>query len=219
MNAITVGMTLLGTIGWWCAETFADGLIGDPAPAVEPKERPPQPDKPAPKEDSSKGDLADWMKGAAPGEPHQRLAALAGRWNLVLKNRETPDGNWVESKGAAEYRSVLGGRYVLEEVKTELYGMPFEWVGILGYDNVKKKYTAVWADNFGTQTDFAEGDADAAGKTITFQGEENIPGGGKMKYQWIIRLEGKDKLVIEMMVPGPDGKEFKTMEITGTRAP
>jgi hypothetical protein len=95
-------------------------------------------------------------KLATPAEHHRRLNALAGKWKLAVKWRNTPDARWAESKGTAEYRWILGGRFLTEEFRYDMGGQPVEWLGIYGYDNFQKKYTAVWVDNQGTNTEFAD---------------------------------------------------------------
>jgi hypothetical protein len=64
------------------------------------------------------------------------------------------------------------------------------------------------------------GTCDPDGKIITMTGEASDPMSGKTNQKWrtVLRIESKDKHVFEMYGPGPDGKEFKQMEITYTRA-
>src|SRR5262245_1547836 len=92
---------------------------------------------------------AAFRKATAPGEPHKKLQSLAGNWDVVVKTAG-PNGKPSEVKGTIAYKSILGGRVVQEEAKTELFGQPFEWVGMYGYDNYKKEYVAVWTDNSNT---------------------------------------------------------------------
>lgn len=160
---------------------------------------------------------ADWKKLTQPGEYHKRLEPLAGKWNQLVRQRNAPDDKWQESKGSTEFRWLLGGRFLMEEAHSRIFDTPFDWVGIYGYDNHKKKYTAVWIDNFGTEVDTAECDADPTGKVLSFSGEQDNPGGGKEPYRWVITIESKDKSLVEMFMPGPDGKLFKNMEIIQTR--
>jgi hypothetical protein len=169
-------------------------------------------DKPATAE------MQEWMKLTLPGEHHKHLEALAGKWNLVVKFKAEPEAAWEESKGMADYKPILGSRFVAENAQCEVFGQPFEWMGFLGYDNHKKKHIAVWVDNFGTGTEYAEGECDLAGQVITYLGEQEDPQtGGKSKYKWVITVESNDKMMIEMYQIDDTGKEFKNMEIVGTR--
>jgi hypothetical protein len=148
-----------------------------------------------------------------PGPQHKQLQALVGKWDLAVS---LGDGG-KPAKGTAEYKAVLGGRFVMEEVRCDLFGRSFEWIGIYGYDAAKKKYTAVWVDNLDTTTE--QGEGDAAGKVFTFAGEHDNPRvKGKTKFKWVIAVEAGDKLRVEMKEAGPDGKEAVQLTITATRA-
>jgi hypothetical protein len=157
--------------------------------------------------------IEQFQKLAAPGEHHKHLGALEGKWSLVFKGG--PGG---DAKGTATYRWILGDRFLVEEVKTELFGQTFEWIGTYGYSNQEKKYTATWIDNFGTDTEIGEGQCSDEGKVFTFSGDGLDPmSGERYKFKWVIALEGKDKMTTTMYIPGPDDKDTKLFEIVGTR--
>jgi hypothetical protein len=158
-----------------------------------------------------------WSQENLGDEHHRSLQALAGTWNLKIKLADAPQGQEA-STGTAKYRSILGGLFVLEEVECKLFGQPFQWIGLYGYDTNQKKYTATWADNFDTGTEVGEAEPEATGKVFAFAGEHAIPGGAKTKFQWIIRLEAKNQIRIEMFEKGADGEEAKVLEATATRA-
>jgi hypothetical protein len=157
-------------------------------------------------------------KLATPGEHHQRLEALAGKWKLAVKWRNTPDAKWAESKGGAEYRWILGGRFLLEEFQYDMGGQSMEWLGIYGYDNFQKKYTAVWVDNTGTNSEFAEGQYDLKGRVFSYTGEQDDPvTGGKRKFKWLIMVEGQDKVRFDSYDQDLPGKYFKNTEVVASR--
>jgi hypothetical protein len=147
-------------------------------------------------DDKAQGDPREYANRSKPGPEHERLLALAGKWTLTM------DG--VKETGTAEYKPILGGRFVAEEVKLPFGEFSFEWVGIYGYDKQRKKYTAVWVDNMDTTTEIGEGECDAAGKVITLKGEHADPRTGKAaKFTWRISRDG-DKLTIEMFEGGSE---------------
>jgi len=160
-----------------------------------------------------------WKKMSEPGEFHAHLQPLVGRWNQVTKHRMSPDQPWEESTGIAEYRWILDGRFLQQDVKGEMAeGYPFIGLGIMAYDNVKRKYVSVWADNFMSGFMLAEGACDDSGKVITFQGEYSDPMTGKIqKDKSVFRIINNDKHVFEMYGTTPDGKEFRSLEVTYTR--
>jgi len=56
-----------------------------------------------------------------------------------------------------------------------MMGMPFEGIGINGYDNLKKKFVSTWIDNMGTMIVMSTGTFDPATKTFTYMGEMDNP--------------------------------------------
>jgi hypothetical protein len=156
-------------------------------------------------------DKQDFASRGKPGPEHERLRALVGKWDLTYEGSA--------GKGTAEFKSIMGGRFVTEEVKLPFGSATFEWLGIYGYDPHKKKYTAVWVDNMDTSTEIGEGEADDAGKVLTFKGEHIDPRTGKpAKFTWRISREGDSKLTIEMFEPDPAGKDRKVFTVRGEKA-
>ena len=182
-----------------------------------------KPGEPSP-EDMAKM-MEAFQKAATPGEHHAKLKPLAGKWSFVTKARMGPDQPWEESKGKAEYKWILGGRILVQEVKAEpspgdamMGGAPFEGFGLTGYDNMTKEYWNVWGDNYGTGVMMSTGSADPSGKTFTYTGEYNDPMTGEAKTaRSVLKIAGDDKLVFEMYNKGPDGKEYQMLEVTYTR--
>jgi hypothetical protein len=97
-------------------------------------------------------------------------------------------------------------------------GQPMEWVGIYGYDNFQKQYTAVWVDNMGTNTEFAAGQYGLKGRVFSYMGEQDDPAtGGKRKFKWLITVEGQDKVRFDSYDQDPPGKYFKNTEVVASR--
>jgi DNA-binding transcriptional ArsR family regulator len=156
---------------------------------------------------------------ATPGAEHRRLETLAGAWTLEVQVRLAPNAAWTISSGRAEYRVILGGRFVSEEASVGLGRAQFEWRGLYGYDTRAGKYTASWVDNGDTGIEHADGVLDGASKAIVFSGERSGASGGMEPYEWVLRVESPDRFTIEMRSPGPSGAEFADMRLTGTRRP
>ncbi|MFQ5489416.1 MAG: DUF1579 domain-containing protein [Phycisphaerae bacterium] len=163
--------------------------------------------------------MAMWMKSMTPGEHHQHLQAMAGKWKADTKFRMGPEQPWQETESDSTGKMVMGGRYLLQNFNGEgMMGMSFEGMGILGYDNMKQKYTAVWIDNMGTMTWVAEGTCDGSGKVITLHNTFLDPMTGKeTEATTVYRIESPDRYIMEMYGMTPDGKKFKSMEIVHTR--
>jgi Protein of unknown function (DUF1579) len=161
-------------------------------------------------------------------ENHKLLASLDGTWNYNIKFWMNPDPNAKpqESKGTAVRKSVMDGRYFVEDVsgKMQMPGqdgkmtdIPFKGMGMEGYDNVKKKFVASWVDNMGTGIEFSEGTYDPATKTFTYTAEMEPVPGMKTAVREVIKIADKDHMSLEWY-ENQGGQEKKTMEINYTRA-
>lgn len=164
-----------------------------------------------------------WKQVATPGPRHKTLKPLEGKWNTLAKMwMAGPEGPATESKGKAEYKSILGGRYLQETFDGQLMGMPFQGMCLLGYDNYKKKYTCCWIDSASTAMLTSEGLLDRTGKVITLYGtmDEWLTGEHDKAVKYVYRIINGDKHIFEIhdlgIVDG-DKENTKIMEITYTR--
>jgi len=182
-------------------------------------------DKPASqnkKADASEPDqeamMKKWMEIATPGPQHKGLESFVGEWEVASKWWMAPGAPPTASKGASKVHSILGGRYVQEEHTGEMMGMPFNGIGITGYDNFKKKYVSFWIDNTGTGMYTSEGTADAAGKVFTFEGKMDDPMTGEKDktIKFILTIVGANQRRFEMHEPAK-GKDSKIGEMIYTR--
>lgn len=182
-----------------------------------------QPGKPAdktPPGQLSEQEMMDaYMKAGTPGKEHEVLNDVVGSWTANVKSWHTADSPVEESTGTAVGRWILGNRYLQQEFKGEFAGMPFEGVGVWGYDNVKKQYFSTWMDSMSTGMMLSSGKYDAASKTFTMTGTYPNPITGKdEKAREVIKIVNNNKHTMEFY--GNDmvtGKEYKMMEITYTR--
>lgn len=169
---------------------------------------------PAPAMDAQqKAAMEAWQKAATPGANHQRLAEMAGTWEVTVKSFEG-GGEPQVSQGKALRKMILGGRFLQEEYKGSFMGQPFDGIGLTGYDNVLKQFSLLWIDSMGTGMATGKGQMDPAGKTLSSTVEFTDPVTGKVvsMRQAMHRLD-PDTESFEMYGTGPDGKEAKMMEM------
>ncbi len=171
--------------------------------------------------------MAEMMKKmqeyATPGEHHKHLDAMAGKWDIVSHFWMQPDTPPEESKGTSELKWIFDGRYLQQTADVPAQGPnqpAMKGLGMYGYDNAKKQYFSTWLDNMSTGMLIAWGTCEQGGKVINMSGDYADPMTNQMnrKFRTVTRMVDKDKFVYEMYSPGPDGKEFKMMEIAYTRA-
>lgn len=164
--------------------------------------------------------MKKWMEVSTPGDSHKKMDDLVGTWDATVSTwMEGPGKPPTVTKGTSEQKWVLGGRFIQQEMKGEMMGMPFNGMGLMGYDNFNKKYTFVWVDNSSTQMSTSEGTIDPSGKVFTYYGKMDEPMTGEhgKTVKYVSRIVSKDKNVFEihdLSIPEPN---TKVMEIVYTR--
>jgi uncharacterized protein DUF1579 len=161
--------------------------------------------------------MEKWKEFATPNENHRVLAILVGNWDYTIKWWMSPDAKPEVSKGTSKIEWIMGGRFVEHRVEGTSMGQPFEGMGIIGYDNEKKQYESVWIDNMGTGIMRGNGNYDPNTKTFTEQGTFSRPAEGQKSYRDVTKIRDKNHFTYEWYMAGPDGKEFRAMEIAYTR--
>ena len=156
----------------------------------------------------------------SPSDAHKVLEPLAGKWTYTAKFWMDPSGKPEETTGSSENELIYGGRFLKQTVKGTWMGEPFEGAGYTGYDNIRQQYESIWMDSMSTSMMTSTGAYDAATKTLTQSGSCSCPLTGEKNRQ--VRSEllitDKDHNTYSSFMSGPDGKEFKAMEIVYTRA-
>ncbi len=167
---------------------------------------------------SGQPDMAQMMEMMQPGPEHKLLTRLVGKWIAVNKLWMDPAGPPMEFKGDAEWRPVLGGRYVEGHYTSAVMGQPFEGLSIEGYDRYKKEYFSIWFDTMGTGSLQTRGTASADGKVfnmkgVWFQPSANADVSGRTASTWVDNDTWRQE-----MFETRGGKELKVMEVVYTRA-
>ncbi|HEV7920084.1 MAG TPA: DUF1579 domain-containing protein [Thermoanaerobaculia bacterium] len=165
-----------------------------------------------------KAAMEAWQKAMTPGPQHKALDAMAGTWDTKVSSWMAPGAPAMTSNGTSVNRWIMGGRYMEQRFSGSVMGQPFEGLGYTGYDNVSGKYWGTWMDNMSTGMMSSTGSSSADGKSYTFTATMNDPMTGKTtSSEERITVLDKDHHNFEMWGPGPDGKNFKMMEINYTR--
>jgi len=158
-------------------------------------------------------------KAATPGAPHAMLAKLAGDWACTVKYQMDPSQPPQESQSAATITGLMEGRYIQEVDAGQMGGMPFNGMGVTGFDNVSGKYVSTWIDNMGTGIETSVGTADASGKVINWVATMNDPTTGKpTKSRMVTTIIDDNHHTLEMFNTPPGAKkEMKVMTIDYVR--
>ncbi|MBI4363826.1 MAG: DUF1579 domain-containing protein [Candidatus Latescibacteria bacterium] len=202
----------------WLGIVFCFALIvslGTPVTAAEPAKGADAKATPAaaPTEEEM---MAAMMKASTPGPMHDLMKSMVGSWKAVTKSWSGP-GEPTVTEGTSENTLILGGRYLQSAFKGMFGGMPFEGVGIMGYNNQKKQFESVWVDNMGTAVAWSHGSVDPVGKVITMNATFPDPMTGQdTSYKMVTTIVDANQHQFAM-VGSKDGKDRTEMEITYTR--
>jgi hypothetical protein len=160
--------------------------------------------------------MKEWAKMKTPGPQHELLKSLEGTW--------VGNGTWTEMGMSSKYtedvtsKVVFDGRFLQSEAKMtseaagEMPAMTMTSLMFLGYDNAKQKYVHSMLGDFSTAIGSAEGTYDAATKTFTMTGAEQMGAGKERKFRVVQKIVSKDEWTFEMYFTQPDGKETKNGE-------
>jgi hypothetical protein len=142
----------------------------------------------------------------------------AGDWTFTSKMWMSPSQPPQESGGTMRGETILGGRYVQTTWTGNFMGMPFEGRGTEGYDNLAKQHVSSWVDNMGTGILYSTGTCDEKGMKCSMKGDLMDPMTGQKSYMRSeVTWMDDNNYKFETYGPGPDGKEFKWMEMVVKR--
>ncbi|MDQ3683625.1 MAG: DUF1579 domain-containing protein [Bacteroidota bacterium] len=164
--------------------------------------------------------MKNWQAYMTPGDVHKMMSSWNGTWTGDVTMWHEPGMPPEKSKSTSQNKMVMGGRYQVSNHTGNMMGQPFEGISTLAYDNAKKVFINTWIDNMGSGMMVMEGPWDEASKTITLKGKvvDPVAGNGKqMEIRETFKIIDDNTQMMEMFGNGPDGKEFKMMEIKYTR--
>jgi len=160
--------------------------------------------------------MKKWQEYMTPGEVHQGFAKMAGDWKATVK-MFGPSGEEMSSEATANLEMILGGRFMKSSFKGTAMGMPFEGMGLDGYNNITKEYWSTWVDNTGTGIMLMIGKWDEATKSVIYVGSATDPMTGKEQPTKSIFKMIDDNHTVSTMFNIINGQDVKMMEIAYSR--
>jgi hypothetical protein len=146
-------------------------------------------------------------RSSAPTEQHKALGVFVGEFSQTSEVRLGP-GEPIKARAVGVGRWTMGGRLV--EVRSESAPeetLKGERLVIYGYDPMAKKYMLTNFDSLSYTATTALGDYDPASKTFTFEGSKDQPGGNKMPFRWVLKVQ-PDGAILQQVLVQVQGKEF-----------
>ena len=159
----------------------------------------------------------DWFALTQPGEAHERLRPMVGTWKQTVRMWQAPDTEPAMSGGKVTYQSIMAGRWLRGSYIGRVNDMPFTGMDITGYDNIRQEYVSVWIDNQSTACMLTRGRWNPETEAIEMTGTVDVPGGPSDVPVRTVTKVGESEATYEMFATGPDGKEFRTLEVTQRR--
>jgi len=156
----------------------------------------------------------------SPSETHQVLEPLAGTWSYTGQFWMSPNAPAEKMNGKAIHTLIYSGRFLKQEFEGPWMGETFQGLGFTGYDNVKEEYVSTWLDSMSTGIMTVTGQYDPETKTFKLSGANSCPMTGEKarfsRSEWTV--VDHDRSTYTSYMKGPDGREYKAMEIEYSRA-
>lgn len=157
---------------------------------------------------------------ANPVPQHEILDRLAGRWEQQVQVWSSPEARPEASRLSANYRWILGGRFLVGELDGFIDGEAFTARELLGYDAFRGEFTQVWIDNRTTAFTVARGQYREADKSIVLDGTEDDVDRNLRDQPFRIsyRFASDGEVVIKLERPDKSGTLYRRAEVRATRA-
>lgn len=162
--------------------------------------------------------MKNWQEYMTPGDMHKMMASWDGTWEGDVTMTMMPGAPEQKSKSTAVNKMIMNGLYQQSSHSGDMMGMPFSGQSTVGFDVHRKEFVSTWIDNMGSGIMVLKGPWDPATKTITLTGKMVDPGtkmDSDVRETFTIIDDNTQEM--KMFAPGPDGKEFQTMNIRYTR--
>jgi len=162
--------------------------------------------------------MKKWMEYMTPGQSHQLLAGRVGKWKLSIKMWMEIGQPPSEMESNSELKMIMDGRYLVESVKGDFQGTPFEGQNTTAYDNGSQKFISTWIDNMGTGVIIGEGTYSPDKKEFHYATRFTDPMTHKPSQgRSVDKMVDENTWIMQSYKKSPAGKEYMDMEITYRR--
>lgn len=153
-----------------------------------------------------------------PEKEHQWLQQFVGEWSTTSKVKMGPGQPPMECEGSISSRMV-GGLWVVNEMKAEMAGHSVVGLQTVGFDPAKNKYVGTWVDSMVNHLWHYEGTVDPTGKILTLDAEgPNFMAESKLtRFQDVYEFKSADEIAISSRMLDDEGKWITFMTGTAKR--
>lgn len=170
---------------------------------------------PTPAQSEPDEELESWIDSLGdPGEGHQVLEAMIGRWEGTGSIWDGPASEPIPLTATIERHWVLGGRYLQEEVSIRTNeGEVFEALGFIGFNNEAAQYELLTIDNTSTSMLLETGRFDPDTKTLKIRGSFRDPATGFVLDRRVeMDLSQEGRIAVVGFTTNEEGREYKSLE-------
>ncbi|MFG0275009.1 MAG: DUF1579 family protein [Phycisphaerales bacterium] len=154
------------------------------------------------------------------GAHHSRMKPMAGEFRAAVKMWMGP-GDPMEMTGTMVNSWDLGGRFLKQTYRGDGDAGPFGQFagrGYWGYNDANGRWEGFWIDSASTMMHTETGHYDDGAEQWTMVGTLTNPETGQpMQKRSVFRVLDQNRHTMETWFAGPDGAEFKSMEIAFER--
>jgi hypothetical protein len=144
---------------------------------------------------------------AEPSPEHKWLEKFVGEWTSRSKSIASEGMPAMEYEGAIKSR-MLGGLWLINEMKSDTPGMQMVAIQTIGYNTEQKKYVGTWVDSMFNHMWQYQGSVSEDGKTLTLEAEgPNFVQRGQMtKFRDVYEFKADDHIEARSQMQTADGE-------------
>lgn len=143
---------------------------------------------------------------------HERLAAMAGTWNIEMTSWFKPGAEGVTITGTSTIEAILNKLFIQEKIEAALNGRPLMTLSLTGFNPSTQKYEATRYSNTSPARIVETGDYDDAAKQFELKAAYEMAG-STWQQRTVIRVDGPDGMVATSYMSFDKVPEWKAVEI------
>jgi hypothetical protein len=174
--------------------------------------------QPPEKKDDKKDPFAGFEPRSKPGAGQKFLEKFVGEWEVV-KAFHPRAGDPVRVKGECRQTLIHDGRFLQSEFTFQTDSGKTTGLGLIGFEPDSGLFTSVWTDSRQTRMSIRRSEEKFNGEEITLVGKE-LDGKDGRRTRTVTRLEDDGKKIVHRQyVIAADGKDRLVMELVLTKKP
>lgn len=147
-----------------------------------------------------------------PSPQHERLAAMAGTWNIEMTSWFKPGAEGVTITGTSTIEAIFNQLFIQEKIETTFNGRPLMTLSLTGFNPSTRKYEATRYSNANPARIAETGDYDDATKQFELRAAYELAG-STWQQRTVIRLDAPDAMIATSYLSFDNVPPWKAVEI------